>query len=71
MESRLWTVVRFPAGNWSGGGRPTDTDYECCEVYRIPALGLDKAKKKAQSIRARLVKNGTTLPTQATPYTAA
>ncbi|WP_213664141.1 hypothetical protein [Stutzerimonas stutzeri] len=68
MESRLWTVVRFPAGIWSGGGKPSDADYEHCEVYRIPADSLDKAKKKAQSIRARLVKNGSDLPSQSVPY---
>ncbi|MCS7527020.1 hypothetical protein N0609_11960 [Pseudomonas aeruginosa] len=39
-------------------------------MYLIPAESLDKAKKKAQAIRARLVKKGSPLPTQAAPYEA-
>ncbi|HBP6379895.1 TPA: hypothetical protein L6A07_32505 [Pseudomonas aeruginosa] len=70
MESRIWTVVRFPAGVWSGGGSRNDPDYAECEVYLIPAESLDRAKKKAQAIRARLVKKGTTLPSQLEPYKA-
>lgn len=70
MESRIWTVVRFPAGVWSGGGSRKDPDYSECEVYLIPAENLDKAKKKAQAVRARLVKKGSTLPTQGVPYEA-
>ena len=70
MELRLWTVVRFPAGVWSGGGSRNDPDYADCEVYQIPAESLDKAKRKAQAIRARLVKKGTELPNQSEPYKA-
>lgn len=71
MESRLWTVVRFPDGSWSGGGKPSEPDYEHCEVYRIPAESLEKAKKKAQSVRSRLVKTGSALPSQSSPLEAA
>lgn len=70
MESRLWTVGRFPAGVWSGGGSRNDPDYSECEVYLIPAESLEKAKRKAQAIRARLVKKGSELPSQASPYKA-
>lgn len=70
MDTRLWTVVRFPAGVWSGGGSRTDPDYSGCEVYLITAESLEKAKKKAQAVRARLVKKGSDLPTQASPYQA-
>jgi hypothetical protein len=70
MDSRLWTVGRFPAGVWSGGGSRNDPDYSECEVYLIPAESLEKAKKKAQAVRARLVKRGSELPTQASPYQA-
>jgi|MCNG01.1.fsa_nt_gb hypothetical protein len=70
METRIWTIGRFPAGVWSGGGSRNDPDYSQCEVYLIPAESLDKAKKKAQAVRARLVKKGSTLPTQAVPYEA-
>ncbi|WP_181105429.1 hypothetical protein [Stutzerimonas stutzeri] len=71
MESRLWTTVRFPAGVWSGGGSRNDPDYSECEVYLIPSESLDKAKKKAQAIRARLVKKGDPLPSQGAPFNAA
>lgn len=70
METKIWTVVRFPAGVWSGGGSRNDPDYSKCEVYLIPAESLDKAKKKAQAVRVRLVKKGSELPSQASPYQA-
>lgn len=70
MEKRLWTVGRFPAGVWSGGGSRNDPDYAECEVYLIPAESLERAKKKAQSIRAGLVKKGSQLPTQTAPFMA-
>lgn len=63
-------MVRFPVGIWSGGGSRNDPDYSESEVYLVPADSLDKAKKKAQSVRARLVKKGVPLPTQSAPYTA-
>lgn len=70
METRIWTIGRFPAGVWSGGGSRSDPDYSECEVYLIPAESLDKAKKKAQAVRTRLMKKGGDLPTQASPYQA-
>lgn len=70
MESRRWTVARFPAGVWSGGGSKNDPDYAECEVYLITAESLDKAKKKAQAVRGRLVKKNADLPSQAAPYIA-
>lgn len=63
-----WTIVRFPAGDWSGGGSRNSPDYAECEVYVIGAESFDKAKKKAQSVRSGLVKKGAALPTQAAPY---
>lgn len=68
MNNKIWTVVRFPVGSWSGGGKPTDPDYENCEVYLVPATDLNSAKKKAQGIRSRLMKKGAELPTADTPY---
>ena len=65
---RTLTVVRFPSGDWSGGGLSTDPDYQHCEVYLMPAENFAKAKRQAQSARARLVKNGLPLPTQAAPF---
>lgn len=44
----IWTVVRFPNGSWSYGGRPTDPDYSECEVWRIEASTGAQAVKKAQ-----------------------
>jgi hypothetical protein len=48
----LWTVVRFPDGSWSTGGKPNDPDYASCEVWQIVAASRDEAKKKAQAKRA-------------------
>lgn len=70
MDTRLWTVVRFPAGVWSTGGKPSSPDYEDCEVYQIPADSREKATKKAQAVRSRLVKKGSPLPTQNAPFKA-
>lgn len=52
-EPRFWTVVRFPNGSWSYGGRPNDPDYALCEVFRISARDGQDAVKKAQSQRSR------------------
>lgn len=49
----LWTVVRFPNGSWSYGGKPDDPDYEQCEVWRIDAESPERAVKKAQAKRRR------------------
>ncbi|WP_227658020.1 hypothetical protein, partial [Klebsiella pneumoniae] len=68
METRLWTVARFPVGSWTTGGRPEDSDYEFSEVYQIPAESREKATKKAQAVRSRLKKKGLPFPTQKQPY---
>jgi hypothetical protein len=49
----LWTVVRFPNGSWSSGGKPNDPDYASCEVWRIDADSREKAVKAAQAKRRR------------------
>ncbi|KVD92936.1 hypothetical protein WS63_07835 [Burkholderia stagnalis] len=51
--NRLWTVVRFPNGSWSYGGKPTDPDYAQCEVWQIKAESSKDAIKKAQAKRSR------------------
>lgn len=53
MAEQLWTVVRFPNGSWSTGGKPTDPDYAQCEVWQIPAASREAATKKAQARRSR------------------
>lgn len=50
--NQLWTVVRFPNGSWSYGGKPTDPDYSECEIYQIEAAGSKEAVKKAQGQRS-------------------
>ena len=50
---KMWTVVRFPNGSWSYGGRPDSPDYAQCEVWEIEAETADKAVKKAQKRRRR------------------
>lgn len=49
----LWTVARFPSGMWSTGGKPTDPEYEHCEVFQVLASSRESAKKKAQAMRYR------------------
>lgn len=49
----MFTVVRFPNGSWSYGGRPDDPDYSECEVYQVEAASSKKAVQKAQSKRSR------------------
>lgn len=71
MNPKIWTVVRFPSGAWSGsGGNKANTpEYAGCEVYLAKGDTFDKAKKRAQSVRAGLVKKGAKhLPTQQTPF---
>lgn len=53
MADRLWTVVRFPNGSWSYGGKPTDPDYSECEIWQITAGSPEAAVKKAQAKRSR------------------
>lgn len=48
---RRWTVVRFPNGSWSYGGRMDSPDYELCEKWSIAAPTEKDAVKKAQSLR--------------------
>lgn len=47
----LWTVVRFPNGLWSYGGRIDDPDYSECEKWRIDAETGPQAVREAQAIR--------------------
>lgn len=49
----LWTVVRWPNGSWSYGGKIDDPDYESCEKWRIDAPTAEKAVKRAQAKRSR------------------
>lgn len=46
-----WTVARFPNGNWSTGGTPTD--YANCEVFVVDAADRKSATQKAQAKRSR------------------
>lgn len=44
---RVWTVVRFPNGSWSYGGKPSDPDYEFCDIFQVEAVSPERAVKKA------------------------
>lgn len=46
MTVKLWTVVRYPSGSWSGGGIPSDPDYLQCEVYLVLAESFGAGKKR-------------------------
>jgi hypothetical protein len=65
---RAITVVRFPNGSWSTGGRVSDPDYAECECYVILSESDKAAKKQAQSVRRRIVTKGQSMPTQGAPY---
>lgn len=52
MSEQLWTVVRFPNGSWSTGGKPNDPEYSECEVWQIVAASRKDATLKAQSRRS-------------------
>lgn len=62
------TVVRFPNGSWSTGGRVSDPDYEQCECYVVPSISDAEAKKTAQAVRRRLAGKGLSMPSPAAPY---
>lgn len=50
----LWTVARYPSGEWDTGGQPTDPDYANCEIFQVyanhrdDALALGKAARKSK-----------------------
>lgn len=64
----VWTVGRFPSGDWTSGGKVSDPSYECCEVYLVAADNREQATRSAQGARRRLLKKNETLPTQSAPY---
>lgn len=68
MKMRAITVGRFPDGSWTTGGPVSDSIYQDCEVYLTQATSDAEAKKKAQSVRRRLLDKGHPLPTQSRPY---
>jgi hypothetical protein len=39
----LWTVARYPSGEWDTGGNPTDPEYANCEVFVVDANHRDEA----------------------------
>lgn len=53
MKEQLWTVVRFPDGSWSAGGKPEDPAYEQCEKWCLRSFSSQQAVKLAQGRRRR------------------
>ena len=53
MADKLWTVARFPSGDWSTGGRPTSPEYARCDVWQVEAASEQEARRKAYRLRAR------------------
>ncbi|WP_025140891.1 hypothetical protein [Achromobacter sp. DH1f] len=53
MKEQLWTVVRFPDGSWSYGGKADDSAYELCEKWRLLSRTGQHAVKLAQGRRRR------------------
>jgi len=56
MSEQAWTVVRFPNGSWSYGGKINDPDYEQCEKFIIMAKDSKQAVSRARARRAYLIK---------------
>ena len=48
----LWTVVRFPDGEWSSGGSPDDPDYADCEVFQVASATRENAVRRARAKRS-------------------
>lgn len=55
-DMQTWTVVRFPDGSWSYGGRPDSPDYAEAEVWRILSSNAKDAVKKAQGQRRNMIR---------------
>lgn len=51
MREKLWTVVRFPDGSWSYGGRLDSPDYALCEKWSTFAVDGKTAVKLTQRRR--------------------
>lgn len=56
MKTQSWTVVRFPNGSWSYGGKPSDPDYSQCEIFVVEASTPEAAKKQAQARHAAAIR---------------
>lgn len=56
----LWTVVRFPDGSWSYGGRPDCPDYRDSTVWQIrantPAVAIRRAQGRWRRARDKSAK---------------
>jgi len=50
-NEKLWTVVRFPDGSWSYGGRQNSPEYENCEKWSTFATDGKTAIKLTQRRR--------------------
>jgi len=46
---RIWTVARFPSGEWCTGGRVSDPEYAESWVTQVEAKDRAEAKKKGQA----------------------
>ncbi|QDH49128.1 hypothetical protein PHYNN_190 [Pantoea phage Phynn] len=46
---RLWTVARFPSGEWCEGGSVDDPDYAQSWVTQVVASSRKEARKKGQA----------------------
>lgn len=53
------TVVRFPDGTWSWGGKPDSPTYDGCEVFIVETAQDEKsAVRKAQYKRQKIKRAG-------------
>ena len=52
LDEVLWTVGRFPSGEWTSGSTPADETYAECEVFQVMASSREQAVRRAQSKRS-------------------
>lgn len=48
-HGKMWTVARFPSGNWCTGGPVSDPEYAMAWVTQVVAKDRVEAKRKGQA----------------------
>mgnify|MGYP001564384639 CR=1 FL=1 len=50
-REQVWTVVRFPDGSWSSGGKIDSPEYDLCEKWSVFASDRGAAVSAAKKLR--------------------
>lgn len=65
---KLWTVVRFPDGSWSYGGRLDSPEYALCEKWSTFAVDGKTAVKLTQRRRQNERKRAARISAKQEPF---